>query len=288
MARGKVLDMKGVIVKTIPEIKRQHWLNKELKEAGHVHIEEWFDDWLDESDDYWRQTYQELLKFESEFYYLKEFVCQIERGAFLSTLHELENNESIAEVFKSAEMLVLSAQSPFEKLLMKWIVADLLYFHRDKHENCYDIDICDFYNKVKVIVLKETEQYPIRIEIKEAYTPSEPGINYVSNKWRLIGNVNQKNTTMETTKNTTETKRLTTEDIIKAEYSTVEEIITRLIVWDDPEAVRKDLREIMDFYLTKTEDNADRREAVYGSFYTMNAVLEKAQPLYDKKYSDKE
>ena len=155
--------------------------NKENKVNGLIHIEDWFDSFLEQNGDYWKETYFELLTFESEFYYLKEFIVQARLLAVDEVVKQIKMGTGTQKIINSIPEWIPNTLSPFELLLTKWIVADYIYTHKlGVLSNTHT-----FYNTVKIIVERDTQTFPIQIHLQTSFDWTID-INWVNNKWRLI------------------------------------------------------------------------------------------------------
>ena len=155
--------------------------NKENKVNGLIHIEDGFDSFLEQNGDYWKETYFELLTFESEFYYLKEFIVQARLLAVDEVVKQIKMGTGTQKIINSIPEWIPNTLSPFELLLTKWIVADYIYTHKlGVLSNTHT-----FYNTVKIIVERDTQTFPIQIHLQTSFDWTID-INWVNNKWRLI------------------------------------------------------------------------------------------------------
>lgn len=155
--------------------------NKENKVNGLIHIEDWFDEFINNAGDYWKETYFELLRFESEFYYLKEFIVQAKLLAVDEVVKHIKMGTGTQKIIDLIPEWIPNTLSPFELLLTKWIVADYIFTYQlGVQSNTHT-----FYNTIKIIVERETINFSVRILIKGDFE-WEFAPKYVSNNWRLI------------------------------------------------------------------------------------------------------
>lgn len=155
--------------------------NKENKVNGLIHIEDWFDEFINNAGDYWKETYFELLRFESEFYYLKEFIVQARLLAVDEVVKQIKMGTGTQKIIDLIPEWIPNTLSPFELLLTKWIVADYIFTYQlGVQSNTHT-----FYNTVKIIVERDTKNFPIQIDLQSSFHWTID-INWVNNKWRLV------------------------------------------------------------------------------------------------------
>lgn len=156
--------------------------NKDYDVEGCIHIEDYFDTFLEQSGDYWKETYFELLKYENEFYYLKEFIVQTKLLALNEVVKQLEEEKGTQRIIDGIPNLVPNTLSPFEELLTKWIIAD--YVHTFEQGSIRSTET--FYKTVKTIVERETKNFSVQIDFCKSPVELEFALQFVYGHWRLI------------------------------------------------------------------------------------------------------
>ncbi len=156
--------------------------NKEHHLKEYTHIEDWFDEWLTKND-YFKNVYFELLKFESEFYYLKEFIVQT-RIAAGDVLQRLQAKTGTQKVIDAIPTLVHNDLSPFEEMLTKWIIAHYLFIHYRHEEKLPNIET--FFTTVKTITLRDTQNFPVQVSMNTEGWNMDFNFNGVNGEWKLI------------------------------------------------------------------------------------------------------
>lgn len=155
--------------------------NKETgKIEGMVHIEDWFDEFLETSTPYYKETYFKLLKYEDQFYYLKEFLVQIKLLAMPEIVKQIRQNTGAHKILELIPNLIPNSLSPFEELLTKWIISEYLFTY--SHELKIKPDT--FCNMVNVIVNRDIKDFGFSIELTDFMDGDD---NYI-HSWELIQN----------------------------------------------------------------------------------------------------
>ena len=158
--------------------------NKDITTKEFKHIEDYFDKFLKDEDIYFSKAYYHLLKFENDFFYLKEFIVQIVWLALPAIYKHLKEGTSTQRIIDLIPQIIPNTLSPFELLLTKWVIADYFFFKMDK----FKIDSINFYNTVRVTAERETKKFPTQISfIKQKVKENE---KIMFGRWQLLSKQN--------------------------------------------------------------------------------------------------